>query len=38
MKDLLAVAKKAGIKESTARKIAEEVQMTVFDRLEKYLK
>lgn len=38
MKDLLAVAKKAGIKESTARMIADEVRMTVSDRLGKYLK
>lgn len=38
MKDLLAVAKKAGIKESTAREIANEVQITVSDRLGRYLK
>ena len=38
MKDLLAVAKKAGIKESIAREIANEVQITVSDRLGRYLK
>ena len=37
MNDIKAVAKKAGIKESTAMQIAEKVRATVFDRLHVYL-
>lgn len=38
MKDILAVAKKAGIKEKTAKAIAQEVRETVEEHLGKYLK
>ena len=38
MRDLLAVAKKAGIKESTAKEIASEIRSTVEDKLSKYLR